>query len=962
MKKRAKRTVSAVTALCLAAGFVNTGIVLPVNSGVVFAEPYGSAERSVSKAMRVTRHSVTAPEPVSLTNGMITLYYESDKLSVKNVEVCSQMSGMIVDVNKTVPGKIVIGFASVKPVEVSGDLFYVDYEYEAGLKEIPQFGLKVNELETEDSEGNTVEVDKGSVISNGVRSCLFLSTSSRSRAENCFKETFDEGCIRFGLQLAYEPLSVVTNGECTVKYDPEVMQFVSVRERDDIIVEANETEPGTIKLAFVLNEARSDGFLTDLVFRPLKNTVSDIYLITNQLTAVFSEDYILDSAPYYNDRFRFGIDVPELSDGLKNNRKATYRLFTGESVPVTNGMITVRYNENVEFKDIKLGEALDDAMTDINTSTPGKIVIGFASMEPIDLNGVFADIDFAFPAGLSDALLYSVRYEVNELETETSGGNVLAVDPKSVKAEICRAVYDMELVQENASDDVTAVIKLKNDFDVTNGRFTLDFDPELVEFSGVSAAKGQKGLLVDANETAPGKVKCVFISKSPVSADSDLLCLKFKPLKSGFSQFIFDPLELNNTVSMDDIYEYYLYGSNISDMFNVQADETVPAVTTAEAPVTTEAPVTSAEPAGTTVKPAETTVKPASTTVVEPVTSEAPVTSAGPVNTTVNPAVTTVKTPVTSEAPSTSAEPAGTTVKPAETTVKPASTTVVKPVTSEAPVTSAGPVNTTVAPVTTTKVNPVTTEAPATSPVPAVTTVKVNPVTTEAPATSPVPAVTTVKVNPVTTEAPATTSAPFTIVTDKVVPPVTTSVTTPAPVQNNKTGSVRIGSDDKLSLTNGKIILTYDPDIMTCEGVALDSVVAQNINEISTSEPGKIVIGFKSVEPIEIGRIADVQFRYADSITDPASLCSAVAQKFETVDETGTVIPVAPSSVHISTVTEAAKTSGDVNGDGAITTRDIVVLMKTILGELAPTVNSDVNDDGKTDAADLVALRNIFLG
>ena len=1067
MKNKSKRIVSAVTALSLAGGIINTGIVFPVNKGgVVFAEPDGSAGKDISKAGRVIRHVISTKEPVSLTNGVVTLFYESDKLNVKNVEVCSQIKGMLTDINTDTPGRIVFGFAASEPVKISGDMFYADFEHDAALKEIPQFGFRVDELETEDAAGNTVEADKESLTANGVRSYLFLSTSSRTSTENCFRETSDGEYISFALQLGYEPLSSVTNGECVVKYDPEVMQFVSLREKEGIIAEANETEPGTVRITFVSDKALSDGVLTDLNFKPLKNTTSDIYLITNELTAVLSENYILDSAPYYNDRFRFGIDIPGLSDGLKNNRKASVRLYTDKNIKVTNGLITVSYNgDNLKFRDIRLGESLKNVTTDVNTSVPGKIVIGFVSTEPFDSGEVIADIDFAFPSGLSDTILDSVIYKVNELENETADGKTVSVAPENIKLRACRTYYDVLLKQENASDDVTAVIKLDNNSGVTDGSFTLSFDPETVKFDGVSPAEGQK-LFTDANETEPGKVKCVFLSDKSVTSDGELLYLKFKPLKSGFSRFVFDPLELANTVSEEDIYEYPLRGGRIEEIFNVQADGsaivTEPAVTTAENPVTSAAPVTTVNPV-TSAVPASTTVNPVTTAAVNPVTSAAPVTTAAPVTsavpagTTVNPVTTAAVNPVTSAAPVTavnpvtSAVPAVTTVKPvttatvnpvtsaapvtavnpvtsalpAVTTVKPVTTATVNPVTSAAPVTAVNPVtsaipaNTTVNPVTTAAVNPVTSAAPVTavnpvtSAVPAnttvnpVTTAAVNPVTSAAPVTavnpvtSAVPAVTTVKqvttatvnpvttvaVNPVTSAAPVTTVNPVTSavpanttvnpvttaavnpvtseapVTGTAVttaaPPVTAAVTTPAPAANIISGSVRVGSDDKISVTKGKIEITYDPDKMTFEGIELSDEVRSRISELSTSEPGKIVIGFDSKEPFDLDKIADINFRYADSIEDPASVCKVEVQKLETVDETGAVKSADPASIHVSQPSQNIR--GDVNGDDAVTVADIVTLAKMIIGTEKQNAASDVNGDGKTDSADFLELKKMLM-
>ncbi|MBP0961817.1 MAG: hypothetical protein J5864_06700 [Oscillospiraceae bacterium] len=746
MKNRVKRTVSVVTAFCLAGGIINTGITFPVkNSGVVFAEPDSSAESS-SAVKRLRRQEVSVIGEVSVTNGIITLYYDSELVSVKDVDIRDELSGMTTSVNTDVPGKIVIGFASGEPKIISGDIIFVDYEYSTDIKDIPQFGIRVNELETEDENGKIIEVDKERIESQELSADLLLYND-----EYVFKDTDAQGNIFFDIFLDRRLLVTVNNGEFTVTYDPEVMQFDSYEQlgnQDGVLIDINETEPGKLKGTFVSDHEIDTSEMPRLKFKPLKNAVSEIVIKTDELSCVMSEDRILTYSSESDEKSTgFGINIPGLSDSLQYNRKGTFRIGTHGDLPVTNGMFTVNYNyKELEFKEVRVSDSIKGAV--VNTDVPGKIVIGFASAEPVTLNEVIADIDFAFPAGLPRSM-DSCYITVNELENENEDGTVTAVDTNQIYGQSLNPEYDMVLRKADQSEEVEAVIKLEWNSGVTNGSLNFNFDPKVLEFAGVSPAAGLNGLLVDANETVPGRISCVFVSDSSVTTDGELLILKFKPLRSCWTKVEFVPGDLMNTVSEDKIYEYISLSHHWVEYFDTGVTE--PVVTTSPAPVTSEAPAVTTE-AGPVISEA-----PAVTTEAGPVISESPAvtTVAAPVISE-SPAVTTVAAPVISEAP------VVTTVAAPVISESPAVTTVAAPVISEVPVvtTVAAPVISE-APVVTTVAAPVISEATA------VTTVA-------APVISEAPAVTTVAA-PVISEAPAVTTEAVPVISETPV------VTTPEP-------------------------------------------------------------------------------------------------------------------------------------------------------------------------------------
>lgn len=65
----------------------------------------------------------------------------------------------------------------------------------------------------------------------------------------------------------------------------------------------------------------------------------------------------------------------------------------------------------------------------------------------------------------------------------------------------------------------------------------------------------------------------------------------------------------------------------------------------------------------------------------------------------------------------------------------------------------------------------------------------------------------------------------------------------------------------------------------------------------------------------------------------------------------------------VLTVTFPSQTSGDVNGDGEVTSADITALYNYLLdGDLSSIVNGDVNNDGEITSADVTFVYNILLG
>ena len=74
----------------------------------------------------------------------------------------------------------------------------------------------------------------------------------------------------------------------------------------------------------------------------------------------------------------------------------------------------------------------------------------------------------------------------------------------------------------------------------------------------------------------------------------------------------------------------------------------------------------------------------------------------------------------------------------------------------------------------------------------------------------------------------------------------------------------------------------------------------------------------------------------------------------------GTKYDISTASLTKRYIDLVGTSSGDLNGDGSLTTLDLIRLMKNIAGRAEPTPIQDVNLDGAVDVRDLVALMKLI--
>ena len=357
---------------------------------------------------------------------------------------------------------------------------------------------------------------------------------------------------------------------------------------------------------------------------------------------------------------------------LPKNRKGTYRIEAREEFTATNGILTVSYNQNeVSLRDIRLCDSLKNAMTYTKVDVLGKIVIGFVADKPISFKDNMIDIDFDFVSGQVDSI-YNCFLRVEELETEDDNGTVQDISQNSL---ICGSNIFPSIGMAYSPENygyASYCLSASSNCGFTNGVFTIEYDPETLEYTEVKGYGAFAESMVDAYVIKPGLIKCTVISDKTIYEDGLFLNLRFKILKDGTTEISHTILELNDVVSENDIAEYRT-GISRGVTINVKVGSPAPEVSKIPSLPYTQPYVTKAPPVTPRTEPAVTTADaswvseaPVVTTVAAPETSEAP-------------AATTVAEPETSEVPSV------TTIAAPEISEAPEVTTVVEPETSEVP-------------------------------------------------------------------------------------------------------------------------------------------------------------------------------------------------------------------------------------------------------------------------------------
>ena len=304
------RSASALLAFCLAgssfAGAVFSERIYAEDTTDEAAVAAAASVKTVdSKRLRrgTEKVFIDSTEKVTATNGMFSLHYESEKVKVIGIKQCDGFGNMTVACGTKEPGKIVVGFMSAEPVELSGTLMEIECEFETGYEDKLISGSMVEEFETENEAGETVAIDPA------VLAVSQITPTLGAEFEPEYTETDENGNIAVVLKLFNE--GSVTNGVFHFEYDPEIMKYsgsAASEKFKNYIVEVNETEPGKLAIAIAGTDpvtVEDDLALMRLDFTPVKNGDTKIRFTAEELSNCSADNVVTE----YNEIKSYGIDA-----------------------------------------------------------------------------------------------------------------------------------------------------------------------------------------------------------------------------------------------------------------------------------------------------------------------------------------------------------------------------------------------------------------------------------------------------------------------------------------------------------------------------------------------------------------------------------------------------------------------------------------------------------------------------
>lgn len=203
----------------------------------------------------------------------------------------------------------------------------------------------------------------------------------------------------FRVYICIDSNSACTNGMLTVKYDPSALSFTEGKPcelMENVLCEINETEPGTVKIAFVSSTPITDtGRIFYLEFTGKKSGITPVEITADEYT-YFSEDgeVKLDYSGYTAE-LPLSVELQNPSLGIHGTEKNSAVIEISENSGLTNGMLTVMYDSSAAKFESADTSDFPGVIAEINEPEPGRIVIAFVSDESITAAGNLVHLNFS---------------------------------------------------------------------------------------------------------------------------------------------------------------------------------------------------------------------------------------------------------------------------------------------------------------------------------------------------------------------------------------------------------------------------------------------------------------------------------------------------------------------------------------------------------------------------------------
>ena len=179
-------------------------------------------------------------------------------------------------------------------------------------------------------------------------------------------------------------------------------------------------------------------------------------------------------------------------------------------------------------------------------------------------------------------------------------------------------------------------------------------------------------------------------------------------------------------------------------------------------------------------------------------------------------------------------------------------------------------------------------------------------------------------------------------------------------------GDVSICLENEVEVAGVEFVLSYDPEVLSLDSVRVTPRTEDmDILSWNITEPGRVKVMLADVGGDFIYPdsccIVEVSFRVS-SDANPGDSVSLRLSDVVLSDREGASIGVRVEGG----VFRISGIMGDVNGDGEVDVRDVIVLVNIILGKVVPGASQfwagDLNGDGSLDVRDVILLVNRILG